>query len=241
LVSGTMNSTGCEFIATGEIPLRWDSGSTIQSAGNLIVKVLENNLGYDINWSYSMGLGVYVGARSYNGSYGLFNDWPRSTTSVVISQPLWYGPPVGPVTQFAGPAALAAKDDSLVVFAYDYGALANIDGWLYNTPIEVKVRQDLDTTPIAISGLINSGYPFSNVAFDFIEDGFILTDTIYTEDPTVVNNILELIDLLNANAKANYFGTYAEDGIGGITLTMPTNLKRQFSPSGTLSIAIYAD
>ena len=242
LVSGTMNSTGCEFVATGEIPLRWDSGSMIQSAGNLIVKVLENNLGYDINWS-PFGPGIYVGAKVYDGYYngGLFNDWPRSTTSVVISQPLWYGPPVGPVTQFAGPALLVTKDDTLAVFAYDYGAMANIDGWLYNTPIEVKVRQDLDTTPITIDATINSSFPFQWVAFDFVEDGYIYTDSIYTEDDTTVTDIGELVDILNSNANTSYFGTFSDNGAGGITLTMPTNLKRQFSPSGTLSIAIYAD
>jgi hypothetical protein len=145
------------------------------------------------------------------------------------------------VTQFAGPAALATKDDTLVVFAYDYGAMANTDGWLYNTPIEVKVRQDLDTTPITIDATINSSFPFQWVAFDFVEDGYIYTDSIYTEDDTTVSDIGELVDILNSNANTSYFGTFADNGAGGITLTMPTNLKRQFSPSGTLSIAIYAD
>ena len=244
LISGTMNSTGCQFVATGEIPLIWESGSNIESTGNLIVKVLENNLGYDINWSpWMMGPGIYVGTKVYDGYYndGLFNDWPRSTTSVMISQPLWYGPPVGPVTQFAGPATLATKDDTLVVFTYDYGAMTNIDGWLYNTPIEVKVRQDLDTTPIAIDSTIVSDFPFQWAAFDFVEDGAIYIDSIYTEDDTTINDIGELVDIFNSNANTSHFGTFADNGAGGITLTMPMNIKKQFSPNGTLSIAIFAD
>lgn len=242
LVSGTMNSTGCEFIATGEIPLRWDSGSTIESVGDLIVRVLENNLGYDINWTQWMGPGIYIGTRSYDGYYnsGLFNDWPRSTTSVAVSNPVIFAPPAGPFTQFAGPSTLSAKDDCLAVFVYDYGTMGSIGDWLYNTPIEVKVRQELDTTPITIGAAVVPSFPFGSVAFDFVEDDNIYIDSIYTGNPAIVNDMGELVDLLNSNENTSYFGTFAENG-GILTLTMPMNLKRQFSPNGTLSFAVFAD
>lgn len=243
LISGTMNFTGCQFVATGEIPLKWTEGSALESSGNLVVDVLENNLGYDIEWSY-VGTGWYAGYRSYGGYYntGLFNDWPRSTTSAIISQSsiILFGPPPGPITQFAGPGTAAAKDDCIAIFNFDYDGFTSIDNWMYYTPIEIKVKQDLDTTPIAISGTISPDFPFANVAFDFMDDGSILTETIYSTDLTTVNSMEELVDLLNQTDNTSYFGTYAADG-AGITLTMPMNLKRKFSPSGTLSIVVFQD
>lgn len=244
LISGTMNSTGCQFVATGEIPLIWESGSTIESTGNLIFKVLENTLGYDINWT-NLDEGLYIGSRSYAGGYtfGLFNDWPKSETSVMISQSslMLSGPPIGPVTQFAGPANFGAKDDCIAIINFDYNLYAPAPNWLYCTPIEIRVRQNLDTTPIAIDSTIVSGFPFQWTAFDFVEDGAIYIDSIYTEDDTTINNIGELVDILNSNANTSHFGTFADNGAGGITLTMPMNIKKQFSPNGTLSIAIFAD
>lgn len=244
LVSGTMNSTGCQFVANGEIPLKWTNGSTIESVGNLIVRVLENNLGYDIEWTPFMAPGIYVGTRSYDGYYspmpGLFNDWPRSTTSVAVSNPAIFAPPAGPFTQFAGPATLSTKDDCLAVFVYDYGTMGSIGDWLYNTPIEIKVRQELDTTPVVIVAAVVPSFPFSYASFFFVEDDSIEIDYIYTGDSATVTDIGELVDLFNSNSNTSYFGTFAENG-GILTLTMPMNLKRQFSPSGTLSFAVFAD
>jgi hypothetical protein len=42
------NTSGCVFIATGEIPTSWNNGSTLESSGNLVVTVLENNLGFKL-------------------------------------------------------------------------------------------------------------------------------------------------------------------------------------------------
>ena len=56
------NETGSIFITTGELPTNWDNGSTLESRGNLVVKVLENNLGYDIEWITDIiSPGFYLG------------------------------------------------------------------------------------------------------------------------------------------------------------------------------------
>jgi len=44
------NQTGCAFIATGEIPTNWSNGSTLESSGNLVVKVLILHQSYMISY-----------------------------------------------------------------------------------------------------------------------------------------------------------------------------------------------
>ena len=59
------NQTGSVFIATGETPTNWNNGSTLVSSGNLVVTVLENNLGFDIEWIQEFeGPGIYFGFNS---------------------------------------------------------------------------------------------------------------------------------------------------------------------------------
>lgn len=244
VVSGVMNTTGCEFIATGEIPLVWNNASILESAGNLIVDVIENNIGYDIGWWEFMP-GVYIGTKIYDGylNGGLFNDWPRRETSVIITQSsqVLYAPPIGPVIQFAGPSSWTTKDDSLVIINWNYDTYESVSNWLYNTPIEIKIRQNLDTTPIVVYGSIGPSFPFGQVAFDFYDDSTVYIDSFYTGDGNQVNNMEELIIRLNTNTNTNFLGTYADNGDGLVALTMATNLRNQLSPSENLTFAIYAD
>ena len=244
VISGDINTTGCQFIATGEIPKVWIYGSAVESSGNFVVRVLENTLGYDIEWSEFYSPGVYIGTKNSYPGGSLFNDFPRRDVSAIISQSslMLYGPPPGPITQFAGPASFGAKDDVITVFNFSYDSYAGEPNWLYYTPIEIKVKQNIDTTPISISGNIVDTFPISYVSFDIFESGSpIEVETIYCVNTSSVNNITELVTLLNSDINSSYFGTYEDDGVGGVTLTMATNLKNQFSPNGTLTISIFND
>lgn len=245
VISGSINTTGCEFIATGEVPVIWTNSSQLESSGNIVAQVLENTLGFDIEWSI-VSPGVYVGYKNYAGGNGFFNDFPRSQVSVSITQsifPILSGPfPPGPFTQFAGPSSFSVKDDSIAVVNFNYDPYVSENNWLYFTPIEVKINKNIDTTPIVISGEINAEFPFSNASFTFEDSLYGFVDNVYSGVGTVVNNIEELVDLFNNNTNTNYFGTFAYDGSpDGITLTMPTNLKEQFSPNGVLSISVFSD
>ena len=97
--SGTINETGCVFIATGETPNFWADNSELTSAGELIVDVLENTLGYNISWQQNPfgGNGYYIGVNDSTGP--LFNSFPRTQTTVNMSikYPFnWSGfPPIG--------------------------------------------------------------------------------------------------------------------------------------------------
>ena len=82
VTSGVIDTTGCEFIATGETPTNWYNESTLVSSGNLVVTVLENNLGYDIEWVEDfMGSGTYIAFNSITGP--LYNTFNRNTTFVL--------------------------------------------------------------------------------------------------------------------------------------------------------------
>jgi len=59
IVSGTINTTGCVFIATGTTPTTWTNASTLTNAGNPTAIVLENTIG-NIVWTRN-GLGEYFG------------------------------------------------------------------------------------------------------------------------------------------------------------------------------------
>ena len=73
--------TGCVFIATGEAPANWDNESTLESSGNLVVKVLENNLGYDIEWITDIiAPGFYLGFNKTTGP--LYNTFNRNSTFI---------------------------------------------------------------------------------------------------------------------------------------------------------------
>ena len=231
------NQTGSVFIATGETPTNWNNGSTLVSSGNLVVTVLENNLGFDIEWVDGAGLdpGLYFGFNSTTGP--LYNTFNRNTTFVLSTNNI---PFFGPTTleTFTGPISLSEKDDAIIVAVFDISVPEPVSDSLYYFPVEIQIKQDTDTTPIVISGTVVSSFPFSNASVDLL-CGDMFIQSIYGGG--VVNNMSELIIQLNSDPVTSYLGTYSDDGFGGVLLEMPTNLVNQFCANNTLTFFVFND
>jgi len=233
----TPNSTGSVFVATGEIPTNWSNGSTLVSSGNLVVKVLENNLGFDIEWDWDIfGEGVYFGYNSTTGP--LYNTFNRNTTFVLGGgNP---NPYIGPnlLQTFIGPITISEKDDAIVVAIFDIQIVESVPDSLYYFPIEIQIQQDLDTTPIVIIGTVDSSFPinFTSIAL-FCNGNFI--QSLYGDG--TVNDMSELITYLNSLPNTSYLGTYSDAGDGFVNLEMSTNLVNQFCFSGTLTFEVFND
>jgi hypothetical protein len=237
VTSGVIDTTGCEFIATGEIPTNWSNGSTLVSSGNLVVKVLENNLGYDIEWVEDfMGSGIYIAFNSITGP--LYNTFNRNTTFVLggnIAIP-FFGPTT--IETFVLPYTVNEKDDSILLAVFDLSVPESVPDSLYYFPIEIQILQDVDTTPIVISGTVETSFPFSAPSIDLVCNGnYIQT----LSGGGSVNDISELIIFLNSEPNTSYLGTYSDAGDGGVLLEMPTNLVNQFCSSGTLTFEVFSD
>ena len=229
------NQTGCVFIATGEIPTNWNNGSTLVSSGNLVVKVLENNLGFDIEWDYDIfESGIYFGYNSTTGP--LYNTFNRNTTFVLGGgNP---NPYIGPnlLETFIGPVSLSEKDDSIVVAVFDTEILEAVPDSLYYFPIEIQ-QQNTDPTPIVISGTIETSFPITLTSIALFCNGNYI-QSLYGDG--TVNDMSELITYLNSLPNTSYLGTYSNDG-DGVLLEMSTNLVNQFCSSGTLTFEVFND
>ena len=239
VTSGVIDTTGCVFIATGETPTNWDNGSTLVSSGNLVVTVLENNLGFDIEWIDGEGFdpGLYFGFNSTTGP--LYNTFNRNTTFVLGGgNPNPYLGP-NPLETFIGPLTMIEKDDAIVVAVFDISVPESVSDILSYFPIEIQILKDTDTTPIVISGTVVSSFPFSNASVDLL-CGDMFIQSIYGGG-TTVNDMSELIIDLNSDPVTSYLGTYSDDGSGGVLLEMPTNLVNQFCSSGTLTFEVFND
>jgi hypothetical protein len=235
----TPNSTGSVFVSTGEIPTNWSNGSTLVSSGNLAVTVLENNLGYDIEWVNDdefFGPGVYFGYNSTTGP--LYNTFNRNTTFVLGggNPNPYFGPNL--LETFIGTISLSEKDDTIVVAVFDTEIFESVPDSLYYFPIEIQIKQDLDTTPIVISGTVETSFPFSAPSINLVCNGNYI-QTLYGGGS--VNDISELIIFLNSEPNISYLGTYSDAGDGGVLLEMPTNLVNQFCSSGTLTFEVFSD
>jgi hypothetical protein len=235
VTSGVINTTGCVFIATGETPTNWNNGSELTPSGNLAVTVLENNLGYDIEWTEEfMSPGFYLGVNSTTGP--LYNNFNRNSTFTKGGNKV---PFLGPylLDSFMVPYNINEKDDSilLLVFNVNEGPVSNN---LYHFPIEIQVLQDLDTTPILISGTVESSFPITLTSIDLRCNGNYI-QALYGDG--TVNDMPELIIYLNSEPNLSYLGTYSDDGSGGVLLEMPTNLVNQFCSSGTLTFEVFSD
>lgn len=234
--SGVINETGCVFIATGNTPSVWNNGSELSSNGGLVVDVLENNLGYEIFWG-QFGPGTYVGFPDNIGPK--YNNFPREQSSV-LTQLTVTGPPFGESIQFyAGPGSYGYKDDVLLLGVWDSVSETSVDDKLFYTPYEFKLKQDLDTTPVVISGTVVSSFPFSYASVDLFCGINNFVD--FVGGNVIVNDISELITELNANAETSFLGTYSDPGDGGVLLTIPTNLVNRFCSNGTLTFEVFAD
>jgi hypothetical protein len=231
------NQTGSVFIATGETPTNWNNGSTLVSSGNLVVTVLENNLGFDIEWVDGAGFdpGLYFGFNSTTGP--LYNTFNRNTTFVLSTNNV---PFFGPTTleTFTAPVSLSEKDDTILVAVFDTSGGIPVSDSLYYYPVEIQILQDLDTTPTVISGTVVSSFPFSNVSVDLM-CGDMFIQSIYGGG--YVNNMSELIIQLNSDPNTSYLGTYSDDGVGGVLLEMATNLETQFCANSTLTFYVFND
>lgn len=239
VISGDINTSGCVFIATGETPSNYDFGSELISNGGLVVNVLENTLGYDIEWSFDGGgpfAGTYIGFNANTGP--LYNTFNRNTTYLNIGpQNFVNGPTVYQI--IGGIGGIGNKDDLFYVGVWDPGIFAPVNDTLFYLPFELTMKQDTDTTPVVITGNFPS-FPFYNTAFD-LNCGINNLQTFYTNDGTEINNTTDLVNLLNSNSNTNILGTFSEDGEGGIILTIPTNLRNQLCANDTLTFEVFND
>ena len=240
--SGVMNESGCVFTAIGSYPANFSNGSTIVSSGTLAVEVLENTLGFDINWAHAPmgGSGYYVGVNNTVGP--LYNGFPKNRTIVKTQEKNVFG--------FAGEELLqfwtevysfipqGYKDSSVMLRTYNMDSATEEGNLLYYTPVEITMKRDMDTTPVVISGTVSGAYPLTNTTVRFIRNG---VDIYYAGTTETSDDLADLLSTLNAQTYTNYFGTYADDGAGGLTLTMPTWLKRQFAEDNTLTFEVYQD
>jgi hypothetical protein len=238
--SGTINQTGCVFIATGETPNSWADNTELTSNGGLVVNVLENSLGYDIDWEWAPfgGYGYYIGVNATTGP--LINSFPRNNVDIkgIATEPFnWYYFPYLQIVSNTG--SINQKDDLLNISVLDLDLGDQTNDALYYTPIEINIKQDLDITPFEIWGE-PPAYPIANVSYN-LYCGPNIIETYYSSDGTAVNDDAELIALLNSNINTNQLGTFTQGPPLGLVLTMPTNLKNQFCPSNTLSFQIFED
>jgi hypothetical protein len=236
VTSGDIDTTGCEFIATGETPTNWNNGSTLVSSGNLVVTVLENNLGYDIDWvNNEFEPGFYLGFNSITGP--LYNNFNRNTTFILDKNIIPFFSPLE-LEAFTLPYYFNEKDDSIVVAIFDTEILEPVPDSLYYFPIEIQILQDTNTTPIVISGTVETSFPFSAPSIDLVCNGNYI-QTLYGGGS--VTDMSELIVFLNSTPNISYLGTYSDAGDGGVLLEMPTNLVNQFCSSGTLTFEVFSD
>ena len=231
------NIGGCVFIATGEIPTNWNNGSTLESSGNLVVTVLENNLGFDIEWVDGAGFdpGLYFGFNSTTGP--LYNTFNRNTTFVLSTNNI---PFFGPTTleTFTGPISLSEKDDAIIVSVFDTSVPEPVPDSLYYFPVQIQILQDTDTTPITLSGTVDASFPITLTSIDLRCNGNYI-QSLYGDG--TVNDMSELITYLNSEPDMSYLGTYSDAGDGGVLLEMPTNLVNQFCSNGTLTFEVFND
>ena len=231
------NETGSVFIAIGELPTNWNNGSTLESRGNLVVKVLENNLGFDIEWVEDfMGGGIYIAFNSITGP--LYNTFNRNTTFVLVGNTAipFFGPTT--IETFVLPYTVNEKDDTILFAVFDLSVPEPAPNSLYYFPIEIQILQDTNTTPIVISGTTTS-FPFTNVSIEFY-CGDMFIQAFYTSGGTIVNDIPEVVNILNTDTNTSFLGTFSDDG-GNIILTMATNLETQFCANSTLTFYVFND
>jgi hypothetical protein len=240
VISGVINETGCEFIATGTIPSVWANSSELSSLGELIYDVLENNLGYDIDWFHEneFGFGIYYGVPSVIGLK--YNNFPKEKSycySRIANEFLLFTN----AQTYALSGSLSSKDDALGLFVLGLGeeGPVPVSDILYYTPFEFNVKQNIDTTPVVLNGTVEASFPFNNVSVD------LFCGVRYVEsfdgDSTTVNNMSELITQLNTNPETSFLGTYSDNGDSSVLLTMPTNLVDRFCSNGTLTFEVYED
>lgn len=235
VTSGVIDTTGCVFIATGETPTNWDNGSTLVSSGNLVVTVLENNLGFDIEWIKDERPGFYLGFNPTTGP--LYNTFNRNSTFIQSGNSIPFFDPTL-IDTFILPYNFNEKDDIIILAVFDTSVPEPVPDSLYYFPVQIQILQDLDTTPIVISGTVESSFPITFTSIDLRCNGNYI-QALYGDG--TVNDMSELIIYLNSEPDISYLGTYSDAGDGGVLLEMPTNLVNQFCSNGTLTFEVFND
>lgn len=235
VISGTVNETGCVFIASGDTPLAWGNGTELASSGNLVVDVLENSLGFDITWEINGT--VYFGYNSLIGYQ--YNQFPYDTT-FVVGQNRDFGNDVILLRTQLG--SWDWDGDCVVVtnsrVSLDKGEIATeqvLNKLLY-TPIEISMKQDTDTTPLFFYYELTYPFPFENppVVIPCCNG----EQKGYFEGSVNVTNMEELIDELNSNSQTSYLGVYTDEGSGIIKFQINTNIVNRFCSNGTFSFIV---
>jgi hypothetical protein len=163
------NVTGCVFIATGDTPIVWGN-SVLTSVGDLIVDVLENTLGDELEWLYDplFQEGLYlVFFSEYINNNNVCYIFPRNKTQITTQTFIapfnydFYSPPQfnlivsSQIGYFLGPI-----DDTIFLSVYDFGISSFTGDSLYYTPIEIKLNSSItqeDTPLISINWSTYSG------------------------------------------------------------------------------------
>lgn len=138
VTSGTINTNGCVFTATGHIPNDWSNGSTLDSTGGIVVTELENSLGFTVSWSWVPfgGTGYYIAVNEDGSAQDTF---PREKTSVYIQNGYIFNSPSYNYL-LAGIGSVVNTDDIIYIDSQDlsnFGTL--LDDTLYYTPITIEI------------------------------------------------------------------------------------------------------
>jgi hypothetical protein len=235
VTSGTINQTGCVFVATGKFPTNWSNGSSLNSDGDLVVDVIENTLGYDISWS--MFMGAYVGVNATTGPW--INSFPRNRTS--LNTGLLLGNYAGstPYTIIRGGVGSIANTEDVIYFTpFDFDTLSSAPGSLYYQYIEINAQQYSETDTINITVTLPS-FPCGNASIS-LYSGNTNVHTAYTG--VTANDVDELASIFNdPGDDPSMLGTYSVNLDGELILTMSGNLKLQFSPDNDLTAEAFND
>ena len=235
--SGNINETGCVFIATGDVPSYWSNSSELVSGGDIVSRVLENSLGFDIDWVW-YDTGYYVGYRS-GIPFTYFNEFPKNDiyTSSQSVYPFNGGCPFSPLLTIGSNYDYFAND-SIFLSVLDVCQQGPnfTDNLLFFTPIEISIKKEY----LDIYGGIDASFPFNYVSLALFCNGSYLT-SIYADNTSTVNNMSELITLLNNDPQSKMYDiSFSEGGPGGIIMRMSKDIKNLYC-EGELTFLVYSD
>ena len=136
--SGTINTSGCVFIATGNTPTNWSNSSFLISGGDLIVDELENSLGFNIVWFWAPfgGNGYYIAINSDLGPIDY--TFPIEKTSVSTVMKYMYNAPFF-MSTITGVGSFDGIDDVVFLDAMDMDSYLLTDNMLYYTPVTITI------------------------------------------------------------------------------------------------------
>lgn len=236
VISGNINETGCVFTATGPTPINWSNSSTLVSNGDLVVDVLENTLGFGLDWSWKPfgGYGYYVAVNDITGP--ITNSFLRPYVSMITqpTPPFIFGPP-NLIANFLGIYDVMNLDDVIILNVFDFSITDSVDDRLYYTPVQIEIQKGPE---IIVSGTVSPSFPFYNPSVNLKCDD---SNIYYFYGGGLVNNMDELLASLNTDTETSYLGTYTDDGSGGLLLSTTTYNKKQFCPTDTLSFDVFSD